>query len=426
MKTRLICTVGGSHEPILQAIRSLQPTRVCFVCSDDDPATGNKGSYIQITGKGNVIKAHFRDEAPRLPNIPSQVGLDESQFEVIKVSPDDFDDVYHQALSWMCRQSPDAENIVADYTGGTKTMSAALAVAALDCDGVELQLVSGSRSNLVKVESGSEQVIDATVEGSRFRRKLDQAVAAWGRHAYEETAALLGNMRPPHDRYLRGDYQRALDLSRALAAWDRFDHATALDILNRYKARVGKNLGLHIKALSMLNEPRGKRREPLQLYDLWLNAQRRAAQGRYDDAIARVYRLLEWTAQWQLRLHADIETANVAREKIPDGISLSKNRNGEYQAGLFTAWQLIEVLLNNPAAVFFREHGNEMLDHLKVRNQSILAHGFAPIDADQWQSLRQWMAMVFIPMLKQLVAEDAEIRFDIDRLQLPTDFSAID
>ncbi len=425
MNTTLICTVGGSHEPIVRAIESLAPDFVCFVCSDDDPATGSKGSYTQITGKGNVIKARFSDDKPSLPNIPVQTGLSEQQFEVLKVSPDDFDDVYSQASRWLTGREGGDERLVADYTGGTKTMSAALAVAALDDERVELQLVSGSRSNLVKVESGAEQVIPASVETSRFYRRLRNAVAPWRRYAYEDAVAMLEAMPVPAAPQLRGEYQRALDISRALVAWDRFDHSMALAVLERYKAKIGPVLGLHLKALSMLNETDGKRREPLQLYDLWLNARRRAAQGRYDDAVARVYRLLEWTAQWQLRLHAGIATDNIPADKIPATVTLNKNRDGIFQAGLYQAWQLVGALLDNDAAAFFRENDRKMLDHLLVRNQSILAHGFAPIEAGQWERLEAWMAQAFIPMLSSLAAKDAEIRFPVERLQLPGNYSVM-
>ncbi len=425
MKTTLICTVGGSHQPIVRAIQDTRPERVCFVCSDDDPASGQKGSYIQISGKGNVIKAHFSDTKPTLPNIPTQVGLEEARFEIIKVSPDDFDDVYHKTLDWLCRQERDENRVLADYTGGTKTMSAALAVAALDCDGVELQLVSGSRTNLVKVESGAEQVQSATVENTRFRRKLDNAVSAWSRYAYEETAAMLEALRPPRNAALRGDYQRALDLSRALAAWDRFDHETALGILRRYRAKVGSSLGLHLKALEMLNERRGGRRQPMQLYDLWLNAQRRAAQGRYDDAVARVYRLLEWTAQWQLKLHAGIDTADIPPERIPQDVELPPNREGVRQAGLFQAWQLVGKLLDNEAASFIAANAPRMLDQLKVRNQSILAHGFEPITGEQWQAMETWLRTDFIPMLSALARKGGGPRFEVEKLQLPKHFPSL-
>lgn len=57
----LVCTVGGSHQPIVTAIRAIKPAYVCFLCTDRDPNTGQPGSRIQVEGTGNVIKAHPAD-----------------------------------------------------------------------------------------------------------------------------------------------------------------------------------------------------------------------------------------------------------------------------------------------------------------------------------------------------------------------------
>ena len=402
MKTTLICTVGGSHEPIVKAIQALKPDHVCFVCSGDDPATGNKGSYTQITGKGNVIKANFGDDKPTLPNIPAQVDLQEDQFAVLRVQPDSLDDIYRALVDWLRTRERDAERIVADYTGGTKTMSAALVAFALD-EGIELQLVSGSRSNLVKVESGAEYVMPAAVEQSRFRRQLERAMDAWERHAYDETAFLLENIQPPADPALRGEYERAIDISRAFAAWDRFDHVSAQRVLSRYRPRLGRHWGPLLGALDMmLKEGRG---EPLRLFDLWRNAERRATQGRYDDAVARIYRLLEWSAQWILQ-SAGIETKDVPPEKIPAGVALTKNREGKYQAGLFAAWTLAAVYGGEVVAEFWRSQKESMLDLLQSRNHSILAHGFEPISDNEWQDFARWAEEKLLPLLLAISAND--------------------
>ncbi len=94
IKTTLICTVGGSHQPILAAIRDTQPDYVCFICTDRDPETNRPGSVTQITGKGSVIKAHFNDKKPTLPNIPTQAELDPSSYETLIVPADDLDDAF--------------------------------------------------------------------------------------------------------------------------------------------------------------------------------------------------------------------------------------------------------------------------------------------------------------------------------------------
>ena len=89
--TVLLCTVGGSHQPILTAIESTSPDFVCFFCTGRDPATGQAGSIRQVTGKGSVIKAQPGDSGATLPNIPRQAGLDDGAFEAREVPADDLD-----------------------------------------------------------------------------------------------------------------------------------------------------------------------------------------------------------------------------------------------------------------------------------------------------------------------------------------------
>ncbi|MCZ7627155.1 MAG: hypothetical protein M5R38_16555 [Candidatus Methylomirabilis sp.] len=186
--TVLICTVGGSHQPIVTAISATRPRFVCFICTGRDPGTGQPGSEIQITGKGNVIKANKCDNGPSLPNIPTQTGLTDDQFDVCIVPSDDLDAAYgaiNTALGTLKHRFPDAVH-VADYTGGTKTMTAALVMAALETEDIELRLVTGARADLIKVCDGTESSMVASAEQLRLRRAMAPYLGAWSRYAYGE------------------------------------------------------------------------------------------------------------------------------------------------------------------------------------------------------------------------------------------------
>jgi hypothetical protein len=396
----LFCTVGGSHEPIVTAIRSLRPARVIFVCTGRDPGTGRLGSATQVLGKGNVIKASRDDPAPSLPNIPAQAGLAEGAYEVLEVPADGLDDAFHllQRDIERVRERFPGARVVADYTGGTKTMTAALVLAALEAGGVDLQLVTGNRGDLVRVLDGTEHVALASVERIRVRRAMAAALATWRRFAYDEAAEALEAVAAPRDVPLAAELSRARDLSAALAAWDRFDHAEALRRLRPYAPVIAGPLGAYFGALEVLSGDESPRREPLRIWDLWLNAERRARAGRYDDAVARLYRVLEWTAQWVLRARAGLDTADLPADKDPEGLATA-NREGKLQAGLFAAWQLVQQHTGGPAARFFAERHNALLDQLLVRNASILAHGFRPIGLAQWERMRGWAEEIFVPAL---------------------------
>ncbi|MDT8283530.1 MAG: TIGR02710 family CRISPR-associated protein, partial [Gammaproteobacteria bacterium] len=113
--------------------------------------------------------------------------------------------------------------------------------------------------------------------------------------------------------------------------------------------------------------------------------------------VARCYRLIESAAQWLLRVHVGVETADIAADKVPDGIAVSRNRSGQLQAGLYAAWQLVAALTDGEAARLFREQGNTLLDYLKMRNGSILAHGFTPLTEQQWKEFARWIETQLLP-----------------------------
>ncbi|MBI4468137.1 MAG: TIGR02710 family CRISPR-associated protein [Acidobacteria bacterium] len=403
----LICTVGGSHQPILTAIHETSPAFVCFLCTDKDPVTGQPGSRVQVEGKGSVIKARLTDLGPNLPNMAIQCGLSPQQYEVRIVPSDDLDGVVSEAARAMLdlrRRFPEAR-LSADYTGGTKTMTAGLVIAALEIEDVELRLVTGARGNLVQVQDGTQHSTSAIVETVRLRRVMAPFLNAWARYGYAEAAQGLARVRAPLHVSLFAELQIACDLSTAFDAWDRFDHAAALSTLRVYRPRIGARAGHHLSFLEILASSDGDpRKEPARLMDLWMNALRRADQGRYDDAVARGYRLLEWTAQWLLREYAGIDTADLPVDTA-ESLMIQPNPKGRRQAGLFKAWELVASHLSDAPQRFAASERNQMRDHLSARNASILAHGYTPIGFDAWNRFSGWLEKAFLPMLSSAAAQ---------------------
>lgn len=406
-RTVLLCTVGGSHQPILTAIKSNLPEYVCFFCTEKDPETGKPGSIDQIEGEGSVIKANPRDDPqPTLPNIPVQAGLDARRYESRIVPADDLDAACYEmrgAVAELDRRFGDAR-FVADYTGGTKTMTAALVCAVLERDDVELQLVAGARPDLVHVVDGTEQAMVASVARLRLDRAMAPFLGAWRRYAYREAADGLDGIRIAVDAPDKARLGLTRVLSRALARWDDFDHAGALQLLEPYAGRVAPAYPAMLPALRLLAKEDDPRCTPARLWDLYWNAERRASQGRFDDAVSRIYRLIEWTAQWQLRSRLDADTADFPPELLPANDRAQPDRDGKVKLGLWSAWQVVEARLKGPARDLIARHGAELLRLLDIRNSSILAHGFRPVKP-AWEWMQQWMSERFLPVLDGLAWE---------------------
>ena len=238
---------------------------------------------------------------------------------------------------------------VADYTGGTKTMTAALVCAALQSDEVELQLVSGARRDLVGVVDGTEQAMTASAARLRLERAMAPYLAAWKRYAYQEAAAGLERIRVVADAPDRQRLNLALVLSRALARWDDFDHSGALRLLEPYAGSVTRSYPSMLPTLRLLSQESDPKREPARLIDLWLNARRRASQGRFDDAVARVYRLIEWTAQWLICTKLGADTGDFPDRLLPEDVDARRDGRGRIKLPLWAGWQVVSAHVQGPA-----------------------------------------------------------------------------
>lgn len=353
--------------------------------------------------------------------ITSRTNLTVGGYEILEVPADEFTPIYRDvsdALDQLTFRHPDGI-IIADVTGGTKSMTAALVLAAIDRPNVRLQLVTGTRDNLQKVRDGSQYVVQQDVAAVRIKRAMQPFSLAWTHFAYDEAADGFDRLLMAAPPTLRPEVQRLRDLSRGFAAWDRFDHAAAKNILSIYTPGIGEWLRPWLMPLGCLSMAEQSRREPLILYDLWRNAERRAARGRYDDAIGRCYRLIEWTAQWLWRVRHNIATDDFPIEKIPADLSeeMRPNKKGKISLGLYVSWQiLMKTEPDTPAGMFFEDQSKVLLNHLERRNMSLLAHGFAPIGERDWLIIKEWMESRFLPMLRQ---EAARAGRHVDMPQLP-------
>lgn len=383
----LFVTVGGSPQPIVTAIRQHRPARVVFVCSEDDPVSGRPGSSTQVVGTGKVCTSG-RDAPPDLPNIPTQLGLAPDAFELVTVPADD-PVTAAERLAEPIRVAAARGAVVADYTGGTKSMSAALFLAALQQPGVDVSLVGGPRLDLVRVADGTESVRRVEAGGARRRWRLLEAERAWARHAYQEAVYLL-EAEQSDDAAL----QRLLLLSRGLAAWDAFDHARAYGLLRPFAATLPPGLMAALARLRDHAADRAREAEALRIWDLRLMADRRAVAGRFDTGVLVLYRALEWIAQWALRFDHGVSTDDVPAEVL-GGLGFA-GHDGRRKLGLHEAWRAV-ARLGGPLAETAARTERARLDFLKRRNESLYAHGRTPVRHADFDAARDWLDREVMP-----------------------------
>src|ERR1017187_2334013 len=124
----LLLTVGGSPEPLMTAVRDLEPQRVIFFASKDtEKWVDGQGTPVERRRGAEVIE--------RLPNLITLMGLQGRYEKGVFQDMDDLQGCYQQVMAkGLELKQAGLREVHIDYTGGTKTMSAAILLAAVDED----------------------------------------------------------------------------------------------------------------------------------------------------------------------------------------------------------------------------------------------------------------------------------------------------
>jgi CRISPR-associated protein (TIGR02710 family) len=392
----LVCTVGGAPQPPIQSIlHEPRPDKVLFICSPDTRSS--------VT---NEI----------LPGVAAQgFSLGPAQHDVIEIDdPQDLGLCVRQILQeltspvhgWRDQHHGD---VIVDPTGGTKVMSIALALAARRWP-CTFRYIGGTQREQRPggpgaVLTGSEKVIQTYNPLDLLGYQLAEDAL---------TLANAGNYAAAHEQLDRGarsasqpavkrSLQTLAQLLGVFARWDQFRHADARSRLCELeKNRNDLAYFLHDRSVRIVeNELQswnnrletlaGGRPSRELIEDLLANARRRRREGRYDDAVARLYRAVEAMAQWRLaQQHGIPDTAAVPAEKVPETLraELTPSGQGAFQLGLQDAYRLLQAL-GDPLGQRFRQLqlDDRARSPLAERNRSILAHGWQPVSENACQSL---------------------------------------
>ena len=393
-KAVLFCTVGGKPEPIQNAINHYLQVgglkKVVFVCSEKSHETGDEGSTIQVS--------------EILESVGSAGGF---ETENILVPTDDLCRIHERISKKLSNEiaAVGREAVCVNYSGGTKSMSAGAVLAAIDFD-VPTELSMGQRQDHIQIRSGNNYQLSVSIQDIRVRGTLRVIRSLWENFAYSEAAKQF-DMLPKSglSEELRGSVDRQHRLSLAFAMWDQFRHEEALAVLETYTKILGKWLSPYLVPLRTLTDKEGgDRRELIQIHDLWLNAERLAARNRFDDAVSRTYRVLEWIAQVILRRRHKIDTSDIDVEKIPHQmrVEFQPSSKGQVTAGLMRSWDLLRELEGTGPIVKFMEGRRQKLENLLgIRNYSILAHGFEPVSEEKWLEFHGLISEHVLPLLLQ-------------------------
>lgn len=429
MKKVLILTVGGSHEPVVKSIRDNKPDYIVFLCSDDLPTT--KGSYIQITERVEVRDKTDPSKKSFLPGIPSQCNLKDGSWECVKIKDfDNLNDCYQiskkKVTEIRLRLNPD--KIVIDYTGGTKSMTAGLASAALDDGTCEFVLVAGTRANLDKVTDKTEYIRPIAVYDTLANKNLALAESLLARFDFSGAINLLeSSIKLSLSNEKNQEIQTYLNICKGFDAWDRFDHVSAYQYLNPYRKYF---VDYVIPLEKIKTDVENNVLSYIIAEDILFNAERRANQGRYEDAIGRIYRSLELVAQIRLKVQYNQDTGNIAlgqlstlREEFKTKLEKHRNEENKIQIGLMQGYELLSELNDPVIHPWHQKCKNRIKDFLKYRNESLFAHGLKAIACDVYNNISPAIIELLRQLIDSLYKTDKKKRIEL--IQFPNDLKSI-
>jgi len=262
-----------------------------------------------------------------------------------------------------------------------------------------LNLVTGVRRDTVKVAKGTELARRIRLDQVRTTFALRLAQDLYERKEYAGAAQVLEELSA--QGFLTGEESRRItDLCtflRALAAWDRLAYEQALELMRQSPRPWPAGCA----TLSRIW--RGGDLDYATVEDLVGNALRRAEQGRYEDAILRLYRAVELLAQLRLRHEFGLNTEDLDLNKLRayplpedlDQLLDQRKKEGRAWAGLWDAYRVLAALNDPVGQLFANEAKDKIRNLLSLRNQLFLEHGMRPVHRKEWEKAKE-IALEFL------------------------------
>lgn len=311
------------------------------------------------------------------------------------------------------------DDIVVDFTRGTKAMSAALVLAATRHGIPRLRYIVGDRDRRGQVAAGSEEIRETTTAVVTLRRRIDLAAGLMRAGSFAAAWQLLPDpdnafAAVPHLVAAADGLRSMRAAARFYEYWDRLDYAKAAHALD-VDFPMTMPPGWHrlvpsrgtIRWVGRLTDRPDKTKDPIGFgrwlrwlcVDLLANAERRLRHGQSEDALVRSYRVLELVGQARL-FDRGLDSSSLSASDPEVATLRTKLRQkgssdfGIKRDGMLTAPRDLTARLlkekGDPLARELLDFDRKAGVSTAARNHSILIHGFdsnAPVDGESWRRL---------------------------------------
>ena len=442
-KILLISTVGGSSDPILRSIKCWKPKKVIFICSKKskesfekefidsktlDKSKTNTTSLVLYKENDNSLTLKKHGLKKPIHKISGDdiefIELDNEE-EIDKVANQIRRKITPQHKKWI-KNSEAAHSSILDITGGTKAMSAGLALSAYNWEKYQFSYISGSdrdKEGLGIVKAGTEKQISSKNPLEVYGYQIvESAILLFDSHHYSEAYNKINTAsKTIKNQPMKNEFMALESFFKFYDLWDKFNHKKAKNCLERFSGSNLNNLKTALKDYGSVEFDLEKHIESFKKYiekldirqsknplffifDLIVNAIRKSEQNCFDDAVARLYRAVEAMSQYRLQEKHSIETAKCPIDELSPSLknkyscnisSLNNNSLKTVKLPLQDSYVLL-AYKKDPLGNKFKELKlDQEKSPLSVRNNSILAHGFQTITETNFNQLLEKTKKLF-------------------------------
>ncbi len=374
MKKALVLTVGTGTRvdtnivsPLVKTVKDSNPNFTVFICTNESEKNAGK--------------------------IACELGLKSGEdFENFKLRSEDdlqkcFTDIAN-AFRFLVKKGFENSDIDIDFTSGTKAMTSALVLAGLAFDCGSIKYITGDRKNGVVI-AGTERITVFSPNKLKAFEQLNLAKRLIRELRFDTARDLIEGINEDIlDEFDKEKRKSLYHVAVAYGYWDRFKHREMRGEIEKAKAERFFDLKIFIpnaetkRLLVKIGKDMQEEQPTWEIMaDIYCNAKRRYAEGKYDDTLARIYRLTEMLAQLILLRTYGINPSDVDLAKVPKEIhpflETNKNAEGTIQIGLLKDYLILDSLRDPLGRHFMKNTPFQGL--LKKRNRTILAHGFFPV-----------------------------------------------
>ena len=319
-----------------------------------------------------------------------------------------------RCLDRIKKASVSSEEIMVDYTGGTKVMTAALILATASCN-YRFNYVGGDSRNkngVGTVIDGHEKMFAEMSPWSIFaEEERRQVITLFNRRRFAAVLEIIECCTRELPLQIEHYFRFVRPMAEGFLFWEQFNHPAAFKRLDKgilalkeyLKANPDPDLEVFSDKVQeckdflhrIITDTQGMKRVHFVLVkDLLNNARRRIMDKRFDDATARIYRALELYGQVFFEEVAGCSNSKVKPDLIPEKLRQEFVRkyldpgNRLLKLPLTATFQYISAEGHDAGMRYF-DRQKELKNITSNRNQSILAHGITPVTEHAMNSIFQ-------------------------------------